>query len=220
MRRESLIGLVGWKSRQVGPHRAAIGSSVGGPGSVRGSVRGGGGSRGGFERGSPRSGARGYFCCSSFELLFWAHPPAGADVETHRGRSGRGTPLCPREASALQWSLPISPATFAGWSGPAHLASRIREFSFQKHLPQSAGLSCPVNHVGVVPSIKSGASSVRTPRLLSSLNSWDLIEVANGSCLAPSRSPRWFALERGPLDTLWDLKGSAEISTLGTQFGI
>lgn len=50
MRRESLIGLVGWKSRKVGPHRAAIGSSVGGPGSVRGGVRGGGGSGGGTER--------------------------------------------------------------------------------------------------------------------------------------------------------------------------
>lgn len=51
MRRESLIGWVGWKSRKVGPHRAAIGSSGGGPGCVRGGVRGGGGSGGGTERG-------------------------------------------------------------------------------------------------------------------------------------------------------------------------
>lgn len=59
MRGEPLIGLAGWTSRKVGPHRAAIGSSAGGPGSVRGGVGGGGGSRGGAEgeagpaRGSP-----------------------------------------------------------------------------------------------------------------------------------------------------------------------
>lgn len=33
------IGWMGWKSRKVGPHGAAIGSPVGGPGGVRDGVR-------------------------------------------------------------------------------------------------------------------------------------------------------------------------------------
>lgn len=94
MRKGSLIGWVKWKSRKVGPHRAAIGSSGGGPRSVRGGVRGGGGSGGGTERGeglargSPRSGARGYFCCSS-----WAAVP-GAST------SWRWRRVTPRAVSA------------------------------------------------------------------------------------------------------------------------
>lgn len=68
----------------------AIGSPVGGTGGVRGGVRGGGGSRDGSEReegARPREPRRVGAAASSavaVGLLLWAHPPAGADGESHR----------------------------------------------------------------------------------------------------------------------------------------
>lgn len=92
---------MGWKSRKVGSNRAAIGSPVGG----RGGSRGGGERVEGARPGDPRGVGVEATSTAAVGQLFWALPPAGADSV------GRETQLCPREATGLEWSFPISPAS-------------------------------------------------------------------------------------------------------------
>lgn len=121
-RRQSLTGRAGWKSREVGPHRGAIGSPVGGPGAVRGGVRGGGGSRDGSER---EEGARprdpsgvgaAPTSAAAVGLLLWAHPPAGADGESHRAAvGGGGRSFVPGKRLALSGLVQFHP--LLTWDG-------------------------------------------------------------------------------------------------------
>lgn len=122
VRRQSLTGRAGWKSRKVGPHCGAIGSPVGGPGGVRGGVRGGGGSRDGSEREEgarpPEPGGVGAAPTSAAAvgLLLWAHPPAGADGESHRAAvGGRGRSFVPEKP--LAWSGLVQFHPLLTWDG-------------------------------------------------------------------------------------------------------
>ena len=120
-RKESLIGWAGWKCRKVGPHRAAIGSPVGG-GGVRGGIRGGGGSRDGSER---EEGARppeppgvGAAATSVAALgwLFWAHPPTGADGESRRAADWEGGRSVVSKKPRV-WSGLVLPPPRLTWDG-------------------------------------------------------------------------------------------------------
>lgn len=109
-----MIGWKGSKSRRVGPHRAAIGSSVGGPGGVRGGVKGGGDSRDGSER---EEGARSWeprgmeavaTSPAAVRRFLWTHSPADADGESRRVAVwGAGRTFGPEKP--LAWSGLVLP---------------------------------------------------------------------------------------------------------------
>ena len=114
-----MIGWKGSKSRRVGPHRAAIGSLVGGPGGVRGGVKGGG-SRDGSER---EEGARSWeprgmgavaTSAAAVRRFLWTHSPADADGKSRRVAVWGAAPSFGPE-KPLGWSgLVLPPRSLCG----------------------------------------------------------------------------------------------------------